>query len=892
MDLPERSSPSDPRRTPAHDANISRRRRKSLPSRSTSVPRSANHPPLPPASPEVISSLISSLSSISTPAQTHFDSIPHIGSHATPPSPNSPQSEFNSPGGRLDGKSSAENGLGIDYGAYKTLAESVNSSFLHPDDAAIAPVVRMAPAPTPPSPRAKSSFGWDSSPLRPTSRGSYASSRAPYDECSGFGVISTEPGRRPSRTASIASSSSGGRRSLKGQLGLLKKSSREFAQDKETDRTRKTPTQDDGLKKVSVARSRTSLRSRQSMADVVEEGGNSEAVEEFPSKGDATSSPDVTRASSHQSPTTSLPSPGGIGSGRFIPTRDSSLRHSYGKRQSARHSRYSSTGSKDLKIDVGIAEVKNETEQTTTQRIQQVKEQQKKIKTEMEKVQETTAMPTQTTSGSWSQIPRSSTEPPPGRWSQGGETFSKDIDQTSGDPNEESAPAPAVQTRRTREKKRQSDPPVSPLGSKHHKRTPSGPLSPVRHSIIQERPSSADSIDLAVEAYVSSPRLTQKVPHPRSGRMIAFSEVGDPKGHVVFCCLGMGLTRYLMAFYDELARTLKLRLITLDRPGVGESEPCLDGTCTPLTWPDDVAIVCNHLKITKFSILAHSAGAIYALATALRIPQHIRGRIHLLAPWIPPSQMSSLGPHKEPLPNHAVPYSQRILRALPTPILKVANSSFMNATSSSLTTSLPKSPRRTKRKSIGRETPAPKVAEKFSGAANASNGDNSQEQDRGAAQESGSNSNQSTTQDDGVTAAALAAQRERQSEYDTRLTYRIWELATTNANPAVDLLVCLERRQTIGFRYVDINREVVIHHGSKDTRVPVDNVRWLGKTMRRCEVRVLEGEGHGLMASAVVMSNVLTEIAQEWEDWTTVVQGRRGRRATITHHGSRSGIVV
>lgn len=40
-----------------------------------------------------------------------------------------------------------------------------------------------------------------------------------------------------------------------------------------------------------------------------------------------------------------------------------------------------------------------------------------------------------------------------------------------------------------------------------------------------------------------------------------------------------------MAFYDELARTLKLRLITPDRPGVGESEPCLDGSGTPLNWP-------------------------------------------------------------------------------------------------------------------------------------------------------------------------------------------------------------------------------------------------------------------------------------------------------------------
>ena len=122
------------------------------------------------------------------------------------------------------------------------------------------------------------------------------------------------------------------------------------------------------------------------------------------------------------------------------------------------------------------------------------------------------------------------------------------------------------------------------------------------------------------------------------------------------------------------------------------------------------------------------------------------------------------------------------------------------------------------------------------------------------------------------------ASKERQTLYDKRLTHAIWDLATTSANPAVDLLVCLERRQAIGFRYVDITRSVVIHHGSKDSRVPVDNVKWLGKTMRRCEVRILEGEGHGLMASATVMGSILMEMAREWEDWTRVTQGKGDNR--------------
>lgn len=46
--------------------------------------------------------------------------------------------------------------------------------------------------------------------------------------------------------------------------------------------------------------------------------------------------------------------------------------------------------------------------------------------------------------------------------------------------------------------------------------------------------------------------------------------------------------------------------------------------------------------------------------------------------------------------------------------------------------------------------------------------------------------------------------------------------------------------------------------------------------MRRTEVRVLEGESHGLMASAGVMGSVLQEMAKEWADWDRVISKGRG----------------
>lgn len=125
----------------------------------------------------------------------------------------------------------------------------------------------------------------------------------------------------------------------------------------------------------------------------------------------------------------------------------------------------------------------------------------------------------------------------------------------------------------------------------------------------------------------------------------------------------------------------------------------------------------------------------------------------------------------------------------------------------------------------------------------------------------------------------IEEESERREIHDSRLTFSIWAHATHNANPAVDLLVCLERHRDIGFMYKDITRSVVIHHGSKDSRVPVENVKWLGRAMRKCEVRVLEGEGHGLMASAKVMGSVLEEMSREWFEYRSVIQRtERGRR--------------
>lgn len=99
------------------------------------------------------------------------------------------------------------------------------------------------------------------------------------------------------------------------------------------------------------------------------------------------------------------------------------------------------------------------------------------------------------------------------------------------------------------------------------------------------RSNSVSSIEESVKAILDNVKLSRTIRQPLEKRVISFSDVGDPNGPVVFCCVGMGVTRYISAFHDELAATFGLRIITPDRPGIGGSAPYLEGSRSPISWP-------------------------------------------------------------------------------------------------------------------------------------------------------------------------------------------------------------------------------------------------------------------------------------------------------------------
>lgn len=107
----------------------------------------------------------------------------------------------------------------------------------------------------------------------------------------------------------------------------------------------------------------------------------------------------------------------------------------------------------------------------------------------------------------------------------------------------------------------------------------------------------------------------------KDGRMMGYSESGDPKGFPVFFFHGFPGSRLMATDFHPIATTKKVRLIGIDRPGMGLSS--LNRHYTILSWVDDFKALIEHLKINQFSMIAHSGGAPFALACADQIPNHI-----------------------------------------------------------------------------------------------------------------------------------------------------------------------------------------------------------------------------------------------------------------------------
>ena len=92
----------------------------------------------------------------------------------------------------------------------------------------------------------------------------------------------------------------------------------------------------------------------------------------------------------------------------------------------------------------------------------------------------------------------------------------------------------------------------------------------------------------------------------KDGRKLGYLDVGKAGGAVVFHFHGHGSSRLEALMLEDAAHRLGLRVIALDRPGIGYSDP-KDGDRL-LDWPADVAEAADQLGIETFAVQGMSAG--------------------------------------------------------------------------------------------------------------------------------------------------------------------------------------------------------------------------------------------------------------------------------------------
>lgn len=105
-------------------------------------------------------------------------------------------------------------------------------------------------------------------------------------------------------------------------------------------------------------------------------------------------------------------------------------------------------------------------------------------------------------------------------------------------------------------------------------------------------------------------------------RQIGFAEFGDPQGRAVFWLHGTpGARRQIPTEARVYAKEHGIRLIGLDRPGIGSSSPHRYANIR--AFADDLRTIADILGVDKMAVIGLSGGGPYALASAAAMPDRV-----------------------------------------------------------------------------------------------------------------------------------------------------------------------------------------------------------------------------------------------------------------------------
>ena len=105
-------------------------------------------------------------------------------------------------------------------------------------------------------------------------------------------------------------------------------------------------------------------------------------------------------------------------------------------------------------------------------------------------------------------------------------------------------------------------------------------------------------------------------------RQIGFAEFGDPQGRAIFWLHGTpGARRQIPMEARVYAEKRQIRLIGVDRPGIGSSTPYQYDTV--FAFAEDLRTIADTLGIDRFEVIGLSGGGPYTLACAAGLPDRV-----------------------------------------------------------------------------------------------------------------------------------------------------------------------------------------------------------------------------------------------------------------------------
>jgi pimeloyl-ACP methyl ester carboxylesterase len=119
------------------------------------------------------------------------------------------------------------------------------------------------------------------------------------------------------------------------------------------------------------------------------------------------------------------------------------------------------------------------------------------------------------------------------------------------------------------------------------------------------------------------PRLEGSVA-VRGRRRLSFAEFGQPRGAAIVWMHGTpGARRQVPLEARRFAEDNDIRIIGVDRPGIGSSTPHLYADI--LDWTGDLVELCDVLDIETLHLIGLSGGGPYALAAGAAMPERVHG---------------------------------------------------------------------------------------------------------------------------------------------------------------------------------------------------------------------------------------------------------------------------